>query len=323
MSTVLVTGCAGFVGSHLTETLLANGYKVVGIDNFDPFYSAEIKKANLNNASSNTNFTFYQIDINEKEQLEKINDKIDSVVHLAAKAGVLPSLKDPESYVKTNVIGTYHLLDFMKHRSISKYVFASSSSIYGNTKTIPFVESDNVNFPISPYAFTKKSCELLNHTYHYLYGINTINLRLFTVYGPRQRPDLAIHKFVKQIIKGEEITMYGNGSSSRDYTYITDTVNGIIKAMEYLHEKKDIYEVINIGNNKPVPLSDLIETIVRLSGIQPKIKRLPLQDGDVDITFANIEKAKELLNYQPEIRLENGIRLFIEWYKSNALLSVG
>jgi UDP-glucuronate 4-epimerase len=322
MTSVLVTGCAGFVGSHVAEALLKRGYKVVGIDNFDSFYSKEIKKANLKNAHADSNFTFYPVDITDKNQLEAITDKVDLVVHLAAKAGVLPSIKEPESYIRTNIVGTYNVLEFMRSRAIMKYVFASSSSIYGNTKTIPFVETDNVNFPISPYAFTKKSCELINHTYYHLHGINTINLRLFTVYGPRQRPDLAIHKFVKLMIKGDEITMYGNGASSRDYTYVADTVDGIIRAMEYLNERSGVYEVINIGNNRPVRLSALIEIISSRCGVNPKIKRLPMQEGDVEITFADINKAKTLLNYQPKTKLDNGIKLFVDWYKENSLLSV-
>jgi UDP-glucuronate 4-epimerase len=322
MSSILVTGCAGFVGSHLTDALLRAGYKVVGIDNFDSFYRKELKQHNLAHAYAHENFSFYNLDITEKESLNGIIDSIDVVIHLAAKAGVLPSLKNPEAYIKTNIVGTHHVLDFIKSRGITKYVFASSSSVYGNTKTIPFVESDSVNLPISPYAFTKKSCELLNHTYYYLHGINTINLRLFTVYGPRQRPDLAIHKFIDQISRGEEITMYGNGSSSRDYTYVSDTVDGIMKAMEYLQERKNVYEVINIGNNKPVRLSELIETVARILGKPARIKRMEVQSGDVDITFANIDKAKALLNYHPKTLLESGIRSFADWHNERALLNI-
>jgi UDP-glucuronate 4-epimerase len=319
MKSVLVTGCAGFIGSHLTDALLKRDYKVIGIDNFDSFYSREIKKDNLKSALANPRFLFHEIDITEADQLNSIEEPVDIVVHLAAKAGVLPSKKNPEAYIKANVVGTGILLEFMQSRGIRKYIFASSSSIYGNTRTIPFKETDNVNFPISPYAVTKRSCELLNHVYHYLHGIDTLNLRLFTVYGPRQRPDLAIHKFVNRINYGAEITMYGDGSTSRDYTYIADTVDGIVRALDYIETHENVYEIINIGNNHPVKLSDLISTISNLLDKDARIVKLPMQDGDVDITYADINKAKTLLNYNPATSLETGIKKFIDWYNEIAL----
>jgi UDP-glucuronate 4-epimerase len=317
MISVLVTGCAGFIGSHLVDSLLSKGYKVIGIDNFDPFYDERQKRDNLTQANANENFSFYEADIRERKQFDVIKEHIDAVIHLAAKAGVLPSIKNPDAYIETNITGTNHLLDFMTNREIRKYVFASSSSIYGNTQTIPFSEEDDGSFPISTYAVTKKACELLNHTYYHLHKIDAVNLRLFTVYGPRQRPDLAIHKFIRQINNNEDITMFGDGSTARDYTYVGDIVDGLTKGMDYVLANNGVYEIINIGNGKPVKLSDLIETIGNLTRKRIKVKKLPLQVGDVNITYANINKAKTLLNYNPQTSLETGIKNFADWYNYN------
>lgn len=316
MKTILVTGCAGFIGSNLCETLINKGYTVIGIDNFDLFYPTAIKQSNMSAFHSHPNFTFIQADICNEEELNLIKSPVDIVVHLAAKAGVRPSIENPDAYIKANVVGTHSVLKWMQNKGLNKLVFASSSSVYGNCKQTPFYEDMNTNEPISPYAFTKKTCELLNYNYFHLYGIDSVNLRFFTVYGKRQRPDLAIHKFVKKIFANETIEMFGDGSTARDYTYVDDTVSGIIGAIDYVQNNKNVYEIINLGNNSPVTLRELIDTIARLTAITPKLKQMPMQAGDVDITFANIDKAKKLLGYSPSTSLEKGLTQFISWYKS-------
>ncbi|MBK5202477.1 MAG: GDP-mannose 4,6-dehydratase [Prolixibacteraceae bacterium] len=317
MKNIIVTGCAGFIGSHLCERLLKDGSFVIGIDNFDPFYSRSIKESNINKFRNNPNFKFLEFDLSNKEELNKLlkGTKADLIIHLAGKAGVRPSIENPEDYIRANIISTQNILSFMKDNGIKKLAFASSSSIYGNTKDTPFNEEQDVNKPISPYAFTKKACELLNYTYHALYDIDILNLRFFTVFGPRQRPDLAIHKFTKLIINNQEIPMFGDGTTSRDYTYFEDTINGICLSIEYLFQHKKVYEIINLGNNHPVKLLDLIATIEKATGKKAKIKQLPMQSGDVDITYANIDKAKKLLGYQPKYSFEEGINNFVVWYK--------
>lgn len=314
MASYLITGCAGFIGSHLSERLLQEGHQVVGIDNFDPFYNREIKERNLSNLKSNSHFQFIEGDLKEYHTISSISTKIDIIVHLAAKAGVLPSLKDPIAYLNDNVIATQNLLNLCKERNINKFVFASSSSIYGNNKSIPFNENDNVDRPISPYAASKKACELITHTAHHLNKLDVINLRFFTVFGPRQRPDLAIHKFIKLVDEGKEITMYGDGSTSRDYTFVNDTVQGIISACNYLSTHTNVYEIVNLGNNTPVTLKDLIATIEKVMNKKVNINHQPMQPGDVDITFANIDKAKKLFGYSPSTSIEEGITSFVKWY---------
>ena len=314
MKTYLVTGCAGFIGSHLTEQLLSQGHKVIGIDNFDTFYSKTIKEKNLQKAKNNPNFRFYDIDITKTEQVFKLNERADVVIHLAAKAGVLPSIKSPYDYIQYNISATNNLLEWMKREQVLKLIFASSSSVYGNNTKVPFSETDNVDYPISPYAFTKKSCELMNHTYHYLYNIDIINMRLFTVYGPRQRPDLAIHKFVKKIDKGEPIDMYGEGKTSRDYTFVEDTVKGITQLIDYIQIHNNVFEIVNLGNNQPVELRYLISLIYKLMNKSEKINKLPEQKGDVEITFADISKAKKMIKYNPKHKIEDGVKKFIDWY---------
>jgi UDP-glucuronate 4-epimerase len=315
--TYLITGVAGFIGSNLAEKLLQSGHRIIGIDNFDDFYSEDIKQKNLASIINDKNFIFYKIDIRHKEKLSSIQDKIDVIIHLAAKAGVLPSINYPHEYIDININGSHNILEFMKARNINKLVFASSSSVYGNNAKIPFAESDNVDHPISPYAFTKKTCELMNYTYHHLYKFDILNLRFFTVYGPRQRPDLAIHKFVKLIEEGKAVEMYGDGSSARDYTYIDDIVNGIEKAIGHVLAEDHIYEIINIGNNNPVTVKSLISMIYDLMGKPENIRILPSQPGDVDITYSDINKAKAILNYRPETDIRSGLKKFIEWYYAN------
>ncbi len=316
-STIVVTGCAGFIGSHLSEKLLANGNQVIGIDNFDPFYDRQVKERNLSAFKSHPNFRFVEVDLADLDALsqELKDDAIDVIVHLAGKAGVRPSIEDPQGYIRANILATQNILDVMKNKGIKKMAFASSSSVYGNTKETPFHEDQDVSRPISPYAFSKKACELINYTYHALYGLDIINMRFFTVFGPRQRPDLAIHKFTKLILNGQEIPMFGDGSTSRDYTYYEDTVAGIQGAINYLNAHETVYETINLGNNQPVKLTDMIAAIEKATGVKANIKQLPMQAGDVDITFANIEKARKLLDYNPQYSFEEGVQNFVDWYR--------
>jgi len=316
---VLITGCAGFIGSHLSEYFLGQGHEVVGIDNFDPFYNKEQKKKNLSISLKNKNFIFSEIDINDINALVKLPEGIEAVIHLAAKAGVRPSIIDPQAYTNTNITGTLTILEWMRQRNIRKMVFGSSSSVYGNNKKVPFSETDIVDFPISPYAFTKKACELLNHTYHHLHGFDIINLRFFTVYGPRQRPDLAIRKFVELISADKPIQLFGDGGAARDYTYINDICNGIYSAFNYSITNKNVFETINIGNSSPVKLLELVNCIGDTLNKNPIISYAPMQPGDVDITFANIEKAKKLLNYNPSITLNEGIKNFVNWFNNEAI----
>lgn len=315
---ILITGSAGFIGSHMCEHFLQQGHEVIGIDNFDSFYSITQKKQNLTASLKHKNYTFIETDITDAEALGKLPAGIEAVVHLAAKAGVRPSIADPQAYSFTNIKGTLTILEWMKNRNISKMVFASSSSVYGNNKKIPFSETDNVDFPISPYAFTKKSCELLNYTYHHLNNFDIINLRFFTVYGPRQRPDLAIRKFVELISTGKPIELFGDGSTSRDYTYIDDICNGIYSAFNYVTSNKKVFEIVNIGNNSPVKLIELVDCIGNVLGQKPIINYAPMQPGDVDITYADISKAKKLFKYNPSTTLKQGITNFVNWHKTEA-----
>ncbi len=311
MKIILVTGAAGFIGSHLVEKLLANGSHVFAVDNFDPFYDKHIKETNIRDFRMHENFRLFETDLLDKTALRKVfkEDSIDVVVHLAAKAGIRPSLLDPTGYFNTNVIGTLNLLETMKENECKKLIFASSSSIYGNNKKVPFSENDSVDSPISPYAASKKAGELICHTYHHLFGFDIFCLRFFTVYGPRQRPDLAIHKFAKLINEGSPIPFYGNGSTERDYTYIDDIVNGITGALDNLHG----YEIINLGESRTVSLIQMVSTLEKALGRKAILNKLPLQPGDVERTFADITKAKRKLGYNPQYSFEAGIAKFCEW----------
>jgi len=313
---ILVTGCAGFIGSHLTERLLDSGCRVVGIDNFDPFYDRFIKERNLTSALAHPNFTFVEADIRDTAWLNTLDADIETVIHIAAKAGVRPSIEQPAEYISTNITGTYNLLNWMHSKRISKIVFASSSSVYGNNEKIPFSETDAVEQPISPYAFTKRSGELLTYTYHHLYNMSVVNLRFFTVYGERQRPDLAIHKFVKMIDRDEPIPMFGQGDTSRDYTYVSDTVDGIMAALRYVSEHPNRYEIINLGNHSPVTLQTLVATLYRLMNKTPNVQHLPKQPGDVERTYADVSRAARLLGYSPNVSLDEGLSRFVDWYKA-------
>ena len=315
---ILITGAAGFIGSNLAENLVDSGFKVIGVDNFSSFYPRKMKERNIALLKENANFQFIEGDIKDLKRIKSLPD-FDLLVHLAAKAGVRPSIENPQDYIDTNITGTHNLLKICVERSVKKIVFASSSSIYGNSKHLPFVEEGYEYEPISPYAFTKRSCELMNHTYHHLYNLDIINLRFFTVFGPRQRPDLAIHKFVRLLEAGEEIPMFGDGSTARDYTYISDIVSGIKSSMNYITENQKVFEIVNLGNHTPVKLLEMINTVAEVVGVKPKIKQLPMQDGDVDVTFASIDKAQKLLNYNPQTSFKQGVKNFYAWHKQIAL----
>jgi UDP-glucuronate 4-epimerase len=315
MVTILVTGCAGFIGSHVCAVLLGKGFAVIGVDNFDPFYSRSVKESNLAKFSMHPAFKFYEMDITAG--LDAIEEKnIRAIIHLAAKAGVRPSIEDPAAYLHVNITGTQKIHEFMLDREINKLIFASSSSVYGNNKKMPFSEDDNVDNPISPYAFTKKAGELMNYTLHHLYQIDVINLRFFTVYGPGQRPDLAIHKFVANISQDKPLVLYGNGETARDYTYIDDTVSGIFSALEYCLANTGMYSIINLGNKKPVKLNELVDIIYHEMDKEKNVVYEAMQAGDVEITFADINKANLLLKYQPATGMQEGIKKFIDWYKA-------
>jgi len=312
---ILITGAAGFIGSNLADSLLKNNYQVLGIDNFDPFYARTIKESYIAEALKNPDFQFREGDIRDLNFINKCfkDFKPEVVIHLAARAGVRPSLLDPQSYVDVNIMGTLNILEMMKKSRTRKMIFASSSSVYGNNKKIPFSENDNVDYPISPYAASKKAGELLCHTYHHLYNLDIFCMRFFTVYGPRQRPDLAINKFVKAILNNDVIYLYGDGTSARDYTYIEDTVKGISGAIE----KVKGFDVFNLGESKPISLIDLVRLIEKSAQKKTRLEYLPMQEGDVVLTFADISKARKKLNYKPETNIETGIKKYIEWFKMN------
>lgn len=313
-----ITGGAGFIGSTLSEKLLQDGIKIVSIDNFCNFYDPKLKENNIADITENDNYKIYKGDIRDRKILERIfnENKFDCVIHLAAMAGVRPSIENPCLYQEVNCLGTQNILEEMKKHNIKKLIMASSSSVYGNCKKVPFKENMIVDFAISPYAATKKANEVMTYTYHKLYNMNVIMLRFFTVYGPKQRPDLAINKFTTLILNNEAIPMFGDGTTSRDYTYIDDIVDGIIKSINYVEKNENVYEIINLGNSNPISLKEMITTIGQVLNIEPTIKQLPMQPGDVDRTYADITKARKLLGYEPQTSFEEGIRRFIEWYRN-------
>ena len=319
MKTYFITGGAGFIGSSLSESILKEGNKVVTIDNFCNFYAPRIKEKNIKELVKNENFKIYRADIRNRETIKQIfeENNIDIVMHLAAMAGVRPSIENPILYQEVNCMGTQNILEEMKAHNVKNLVMASSSSVYGNCKEVPFREDMIVDFAISPYAATKKANEVMTHVYHKLFDMNVIMLRFFTVYGPKQRPDLAINKFTRLMLNNKEIPMFGDGTTSRDYTYITDIVDGIKKSCKYVMENKNVYEILNLGNSSPVSLKEMINVIGQAIGIEPKIKQLPMQPGDVERTYADISKAKNLIGYEPKISFKQGIQNFIDWYKKN------
>lgn len=315
MKTYLVTGGAGFIGSTLCEKLIKEQNKVIIIDNFCDFYTPELKHKNIEKIKNS--IKLYEGDIRDRKILKQIfeENNIDIVVHLAAMAGVRSSIENPILYQEVNCTGTQNLLEEMRLHNIANLVMASSSSVYGNCKQVPFREDMVVDYAISPYAATKKANEVMTHVYHSLYNINVIMLRFFTVYGPKQRPDLAINKFTRLMLEGKEIPIYGDGTTARDYTYIDDIVDGIISSCDYVDLNTDVYEIINLGNSSPVSLKDMVDTISKVLVVKPKLKYMPMQPGDVNITYADISKAKNLLGYEPKIEFEEGIRRFIKWVK--------
>jgi UDP-glucuronate 4-epimerase len=313
----LVTGAAGFIGSHLSERLLDNGFVVVGVDNFDDFYDPQIKRRNIEGCLKNKNFRLIEADIRDNAAMDKtVGSGIEIIVHLAAKAGVRPSIEKPLLYADVNINGTMVLVEAAKKHKVNKFIFGSSSSVYGNNKKIPFSEDDNVDFPISPYAATKKSGELICHTYHHLYGISITCLRFFTVYGPRQRPDLAIHKFAQLIEQGSPIPVYGDGSMMRDFTYIDDIIDGTVAAMN----KCTGFSVYNLGESRPISVNDLIAEIEKALGKKAVKKYLPPQPGDVERTYADITKAAKDLGYNPKTDLRTGLARFVQWLRQKSKL---
>jgi UDP-glucuronate 4-epimerase len=307
----LVTGGAGFIGSHLVDRLLVEGWRVTVADNFDPFYPRLIKERNVESQRQRAACRLVEVDIRDLGGLRQLFDvPYDTIVHLAAKAGVRPSIADPISYQEVNVRGTQNLLELAREKDVKQFVFASSSSVYGVNPNVPWREEDHVLQPISPYASTKVSGELLGHVYSHLYGIRFIGLRFFTVYGPRQRPDLAIHKFAKLMLEGKPIPVFGDGSTRRDYSYVDDIVTGIRAAMDY---DRTPYEVVNLGNDRTVTLMEMIGGLEQTLGVTARIERQPEQPGDVPQTWASLEKARRMLGYDPKTNYADGVRRFASW----------
>lgn len=314
MPRILVTGGAGFIGSHVVEALLRRGDDVTIVDNFDPFYDESIKRGNLEEVARQGSFDLVEADIRDRDRMRALFEekKFSGVVHLAAKAGVRPSIADPAGYVSTNLDGSVVLLDMAVEHGVAKFAFASSSSVYGNNKKVPFSEDDPVDHPVSPYAATKKSCELIAHSYHHIHGLNVSMLRFFTVYGPRQRPEMAIHKFTRMIDDGDPIPFFGDGTSRRDYTYVDDVVDGVLRA----HDRCDGYRVYNLGESHTTTLTRLVELIESALDKKANIDRQPFQAGDVQETYADITRARAELEYHPATLVEEGIPKFVAWYRS-------
>ena len=331
-NTFLITGGAGFIGSNLCDYLLKKNHKIIIIDNFNDFYNPEIKRTNISemkylmriNGITDDNLIIKEGDIRDINFITEvfISYKIDVVIHLAAMAGVRPSIMDPLLYSEVNIRGTLNLLDLCNKFGINKFIFASSSSVYGNNKKLPFTESDSVDFPISPYAATKKSGELLCHVYSHLYGINIACLRFFTVYGPRQRPDLAIYKFTKLILEEKEISIFGDGTTERDYTYIDDIIQGIDKAITWSSTGTHKYEIFNLGRSDTIKLKYMVQRLEAEIGIKANIKYLSMQPGDVTITYADISKSKEILGYNPLTQFDYGISKFVKWFLNPHYLGI-
>ncbi|HEY0080566.1 MAG TPA: GDP-mannose 4,6-dehydratase [Pyrinomonadaceae bacterium] len=312
---ILVTGGAGFIGSHLVERLLAEGgWRVTVVDDFNEFYSPEVKRRNVAALLGRDEFRLFEADIRDRAALARLfaEESFDSVVHLAARAGVRPSLAEPLLYAETNINGTLNLLELARASGVKQFVFGSSSSVYGINAKVPFSEEDPITQPISPYAATKAAGELLCHTYSHLHGLRSVCLRFFTVYGARQRPDLAIHKFAHLIDAGRAIPVFGDGTTRRDYTYIDDIIMGVRAAIDYTASD---YEVINLGESRTVELRELIALLEAALGRRASIDRQPAQPGDVPQTFADISKARRLLGYNPQTQIEEGIRRFVEWFR--------
>jgi UDP-glucuronate 4-epimerase len=317
MSQVLVTGGAGFIGSHLCQRLLREGYNIVCLDNFDTFYDPAIKRENLEEVQATEGDGTFQLvegDIRDTGLLEGLfkRSSFELVIHLAARAGVRPSLQQPLIYEEVNVAGTLNLLEVCREFGVMDLIFGSSSSVYGNNSKIPFTEKDRLEAMISPYAVTKRVGELFCYAYHHLYGLNIFCLRFFTVYGPRQRPEMAIHKFARLILQGERIPLFGDGTSRRDYTYIDDIVDGVMGAVRNLEG----YDVFNLGESQTVPLRKLVSLLEQALDKKAVVEELPEQPGDVPITYADISKARRLLDYEPQVGIEEGVERFVRWFRN-------
>ncbi|HVQ38799.1 MAG TPA: SDR family NAD(P)-dependent oxidoreductase [Pyrinomonadaceae bacterium] len=323
MKKILITGGAGFIGSHLVDRLLSEGdWQVSVVDDFNEFYAPEIKRANVSAHANNPHFRLFETDIRDKESMGKVFSQVfdgpsdfQCIVHLAARAGVRPSLEEPLLYVETNINGTMNLLELAREHGIRQFVFGSSSSVYGTNAKVPFSEDDPIRQPISPYAATKGAGELLCHTYSHLYGLRCVCLRFFTVYGPRQRPDLAIHKFARLISEGKPIPVFGDGDTRRDYTFVDDIIAGVRAAIDYTSSD---YEVVNLGESRTVELRELISLLESELGLTAKIDRQPLQPGDVPQTYADITKARRLLSYNPQTQIEEGLKKFVQWFQQTS-----
>jgi len=313
MKRVLVTGAAGFIGSHLTDRLLARGDAVIGFDDFNDYYDPAVKWRNIDRALEHGGFVLYEADLCLAHRVREVfeRERPEVVVHLAARAGVRPSLKDPNLYHRVNVIGSQHVLDACREFAPSHLVFASSSSVYGGCTEVPFREDNPVHRPISPYAATKRMNELQAHVYSHVYGLNVTMLRFFTVYGPRQRPDMAIHKFTRLIDEGRPVPMYGDGTTKRDYTYIDDIIDGVLRCVDTPFQ----YEIFNLGEHDTTSLRELIDLIAKHVGKPARIDQQPLQPGDVTTTYADVDHARERLGYNPRFSMDEGIRRFVDWYR--------
>jgi UDP-glucuronate 4-epimerase len=315
---ILLTGGAGFIGSHVAEALIRRGTSLSIVDNLDNFYALGRKQLNLQEIRGTGDYEFFDADIRDMDTLRKVATLVqpEIIIHLAARAGVRPSIEQPALYEGVNVAGTVNLLEVARELKVQRMIFGSSSSVYGVTNKVPFCEDDLQTRPISPYAATKLAAELMCYTYAHLYGLTTICLRFFTVYGPRQRPDLAIHKFTALIEAGKPLPVYGDGSIGRDYTYVDDIVAGVVASLEYSPEPKVPFEIFNLGNSHPLRLTELIVQLEAATGKKALQQRLPDQPGDVPITWANIDKAKRLLGYLPKTSMEQGLSNFVAWYRS-------
>jgi UDP-glucuronate 4-epimerase len=309
---ILVTGGAGFIGSHVTRRLLARGDSIVCLDDFNDFYDPSIKRANQAELAANSAWRLVEGDIRDEALVDRVfgDERFDAVIHLAARAGVRPSLAEPILYEDVNCIGTLRLLEAARRHGPNLFLFGSSSSVYGINKKVPFAESDEVNQPISPYATTKRAGELLCYNYHHLYGFRTACLRFFTVYGPGQRPEMAIHKFTDLLARGKTVPMYGDGGSLRDYTYVDDIIDGVVASLDLAPG----FEILNLGGADTTSLKDLVHWIAAELAVEPRIDYLPAQPGDVPITYADVSKAARLLGYSPKVPIREGLRRFVAWY---------
>ena len=315
MTRFLVTGAAGFIGSHVVEALLARGDEVIGIDNFDPFYPRAMKERNLREIGTRPGFRFHELDMLDAEALVPLLTSDSVPVHLAGKAGVRPSITDAAGYARANVMGTTALLEAARRASVERIVFGSSSSVYGDTTPIPFREDAPAVTPVSPYAATKRAAELVLHALAPLHGFRAASLRFFTVYGPRQRPDLAIHSFARRLAHGLPLTLYGDGSQARDYTYVDDIVRGVLAAVDWTATAPVGMDIFNVGGARPVPLRTLVGVLAGAMGVEPRVEWAPLPAGDVQRTFADLGKSRRALGYEPRISFEDGIARFVTWFR--------